>query len=85
MGGKRKPSRHQVSEIKRATSAIEMTTGRPVIGAQFFPDGSFLLTVGLEAADPKNPNANADEALKEWQKKHADKTEGTALGEGEAR
>jgi hypothetical protein len=70
MGGKRKPSRHQVSEIKRATSAIEATTGRSVIGARFFPDGSFSLTVepakSPESAKDTPQPSPEDVAKNEW-------------------
>jgi hypothetical protein len=54
MPGKRQPSKHNISAIKRAITAMAEATARPISGARFFPDGSFLLTV-----EPiKTPSAN---------------------------
>jgi hypothetical protein len=85
MPGKRKPSKHQITDLKRVGGALSAMTNRPIVGATFRPDGSFSIELGEPQASETTPRASADKALKDWQQKHADKAEGPALGEGEAR
>jgi hypothetical protein len=51
---KRQPSKHNISAIKRAMTAMAAATKRPVSEARFFPDGSFVLTVGPTKTEASN-------------------------------
>jgi hypothetical protein len=67
MGGRRRPSTHQVTVVRRAAKALAKETNRPVTGGRFFPDGSFELFVGAPAAAPSD---DLDRELADFEAKH---------------
>jgi hypothetical protein len=68
MPGIRRPSKHNISAIKRAMTAMMAATERPISGARFFPDGSFLLTV--EPIKANAPSSDLDQELEAFEAKH---------------